>query len=117
MKLKELRENNHMSQTEFAKIMNIKRVTYNKYELGTNEPNLDILKQIANYYNVSLDYLCDRQWNNNIGYIPEKRKQIIASILALSDDDFDKLNYYIKGFLDGHSKEQEINFYNPGDEV
>lgn len=109
MKLKELRENNHMSQTEFAKIMNIKRVTYNKYELGTNEPNLDILKQIANYYNVSLDYLCDRQWDNKayieVWKLSDEQKANLYIIEKLSQ----KNNLRANGYLIGLLQEQQTS--------
>lgn len=49
-----------MSQKEVAEKINVKADTYRKYEKGTNEPSLDILIDLANFYNVSMDYLTGR---------------------------------------------------------
>ena len=53
-----------MTQTKIAEELGIKRITYNKYELEQAEPPIKTLIKIANYFNVSLDYLCDRDWSN-----------------------------------------------------
>lgn len=54
------REKRKMSQKEVAEKINVKADTYRKYEKGTNEPSLDILIDLANFYNVSMDYLTGR---------------------------------------------------------
>lgn len=64
MKLKLLREERHMTQTKIAEELGIKRITYNKYELEQAEPPIKTLIKMANYFNVSLDYLCENNWNN-----------------------------------------------------
>lgn len=116
MNLKQLRLKNNLRQEDIAKIINKSSVAYGYYENGTREPDIKTLITLADFFDVSLDFLCERTKNNDIGYIPEKKKNLISSILKLSDNDFEKLTYYINGFLDGHSKKQEINFYNPGEE-
>lgn len=64
MRLKELREAKRITQTKLAENLGIKRITYNKYELGQAEPPIKTLVKIADYFNVSIDYLVDREWNN-----------------------------------------------------
>lgn len=64
MRLKELRINNNITQIEAAKIANCSQSNYSKYELNKLNPDLNTLIRLANYYNVSLDYLCDRNWSN-----------------------------------------------------
>ncbi len=64
MRLKELRINNNITQIEAAKIANCSQSNYSKYELNKLNPDLNTLIRLANYYNVSLDYLCDRDWSN-----------------------------------------------------
>lgn len=59
MKLKELRLKHGLSQKEFAEILGIKNNTYNQYEHENRTPDIETLIKIANYYNVSLDYLLE----------------------------------------------------------
>lgn len=56
-RLKELCAQNHLTQREISEILNIKQQSYSRYELGTGQPSLETLCKIAEYYNVSVDYL------------------------------------------------------------
>lgn len=59
-RIRALREKRGISQSRAAKDMKIVRTTYSNYEAGNREPDLDTLKKIADYYEVSIDYLLDR---------------------------------------------------------
>ena len=59
MKLKQLREDNNLSQSEIANYLNIKQNTYSQYETGKRQLPIDTLIKIAKYYNVSTDYILD----------------------------------------------------------
>ena len=59
-RIKGLREDNDMNQTELALILNISQRTYSHYERGDREIPLKILVNLADYYNVSVDYLLGR---------------------------------------------------------
>ncbi len=59
MKLKQLREENKISQAEIAKFLNIKQNTYSQYETGKRQLSIDMLIKLAKYYNVSTDYILD----------------------------------------------------------
>jgi len=56
-RLKELRENKNLTQTQLAKELLIDQRSLSFYEIGKYEPNLDTLKRIAIFFNVSSDYL------------------------------------------------------------
>lgn len=56
-RLKELREAKGLTQEEVAKIINISRAGYCHYENDRKEPKIETLKILANFYNVSMDYL------------------------------------------------------------
>lgn len=56
-RLKELRIEKKMSQTELAKQFNIARSTLSQYESNQRTPSDDIKLQFAKFFNVSLDYL------------------------------------------------------------
>jgi len=58
--LKKLRKEKSLSQEEFAEKINISRSAYAKYETGENEPTLENLKKIADFYGCALDLLAGR---------------------------------------------------------
>lgn len=59
--IRNLREDADKTQTEIAEYLNIKQTTYSKYELGKINVPIEMLIKIADYYDVSLDYLVGRK--------------------------------------------------------
>lgn len=55
--LKKLRNEKGLTQDELSKLLNINRATYAHYETGRREPDLETLKMLAKFFNVSLDEL------------------------------------------------------------
>ena len=100
MKIKDLRLQFGKSQAEVAKIANVSQSNYSKYELGKLVPDMNVLINLANFYQVSLDYLCDRPFNNNLGYIPENRRNLVKQIIELDNEKV----IYIKGVVDTINK-------------
>lgn len=60
-KLKYLREHQELSQKEICKRLGLPTSTYCRYESGETQPNLTTLKLIANFFDVTVDYLLDNQ--------------------------------------------------------
>ena len=58
--IRNLREDHDKTQTELADYLNIKQTTYSKYELGKINIPIEMLIKLADFYNVSLDYLTGR---------------------------------------------------------
>lgn len=58
-KLKELRQQKGMTQSELAKQLNMQRSTLGMYETGKREPNFEILNMFANFFNVDMNTLMD----------------------------------------------------------
>jgi len=58
-RVKGLREEKNLNQEEVAKILNISQRTYSYYENGRDIPILLLIK-LADFYNVSIDYLLNR---------------------------------------------------------
>lgn len=56
-KLKELRTERGLYQKDVAEYLKIDRTTYVKYESGVSEPNHEMLCKIADFFNVTVDYL------------------------------------------------------------
>ena len=64
--LRGIREDRDIKQREIAKILNVSQNTYSQYETGVISLTAEILIKLANYYNVSIDFLLDRTDNPNI---------------------------------------------------
>ncbi len=56
-RLKDLREDNDLSQTQLAKILNITQQAYSNYETEKRELPYEVMIKISQFYNVSLDYI------------------------------------------------------------
>ncbi len=57
IKIKELRLDNNLSQRELGEIFGVCNQTISFWELGSREPDLDMIVAIAKYFGVSCDYL------------------------------------------------------------
>ena len=83
-RLKDLRTTRQISQKDFAKRLGVSQQTVASWEVGRTEPANDALKNIADYFNVSTDYLLGRDDLEN--QPPLSGEQITLL------DGFDRLN-------------------------
>ena len=65
-RLKDLREDNDKTQKEIADYLGMKQPQYSRYENGLRDIPSDILISLADYYNVSTDYIFGRTNNPKI---------------------------------------------------
>ena len=65
MRLKEIREDKDLSQSDVAKLLHTTQQQYSKYELGIQLIPIDRLCILADFYHVSLDYLVCRTDERN----------------------------------------------------
>lgn len=56
-RLKEIREDRDLKQSDIAKVLNVSQVAYSYYEIGKRQLPIDLLKKLALYYDTSTDYL------------------------------------------------------------
>ena len=63
VRLKELRKKKGISQLRLATDLNTTQNTISRYETGEREPGIDELIMLADYFNVSVDYLIGRTEN------------------------------------------------------
>ena len=59
-RLRNLREDNDLLQKQVAEELKIRRQVYGLYENGKRTIPIDLLDKLANFYNVSVDYILDR---------------------------------------------------------
>lgn len=56
-RLRDLREDMDLNQSQIAKVLDIKQQQYSRYETGENPMKMEFYVKLAQFYNVSLDYI------------------------------------------------------------
>ena len=80
--LEDLRKDHNINQTEIAELLKVKQPTYSSWENGSKIIPLKHLNTLANYYNVSLDYITNLSKENiKTKKIKELDKNIIGKNL------------------------------------
>ena len=59
-RLLELRQEHNLTQKQLAKILNISQRSYSHYETGSRQIPIELLIALADYYDVSIDYIVGR---------------------------------------------------------
>jgi len=89
-RLKELRKHRNITQAELAKRLNYGRTAIANYEAGRTEPSFEALNAIAEYFNVSVDYLLGRSDEQNpqrkAHYYYSHDLQITLHLIALNSN-------------------------------
>lgn len=102
--LKNLRLEKEINQSELGEIIGISPSTVGMYERDQRFPDKDILSKIADYFEVSVDYLLGRTDERNIKKEKPRLDPSIKTIAAhrigdiedLDDDAIEKINEYIE---------------------
>jgi transcriptional regulator with XRE-family HTH domain len=81
-RLRELRHNLNKKQKEIAQELNLSVQVYCNYENGLREPSFDTLTKLADYFDVSVDYLLGRT------EIPNAYKNIVNTHIKNKSADF-----------------------------
>lgn len=56
-RVRDLREDKEVNQTEIAKMLGMSQTGYSKYETGENDIPTEVLIKLARYYDTSIDYI------------------------------------------------------------
>lgn len=83
-RIRDLREDFEMKQSDLAKELNISQRTISDYETERTEPSKEIWIKIANFFNVSVDYLMGRTNNPSTENFTE----------GLSEEEIKELMHY-----------------------
>lgn len=59
-RLRDMREDHVLTQTQVAALLGIQQTVYSRYERGYQTIPLELFIQLADYYKVSVDYLLGR---------------------------------------------------------
>ena len=90
--LQDLREDRDISRKDLALALNISVSTLGMYEQGRREPNIDMLIKMADYFDVSIDFLVGRSFQN-------ENNELLVEALHLKNE-IDKLPQGYKNIID-----------------
>ncbi len=79
MKLYELRKIKKMTQNEIASYLGVSQNTYSQYENGLRNIDIETLKKLSNFFNVSIDYLV----SNNLNKIDDFEQSIYFELVNI----------------------------------
>ena len=97
MKIKQIREAKHISQTNLAKKIGVEGGTLSRYEAGYISPSADVLIKIANALGVDIEMLFDENQKNFCS--PNDQKiELIEIITKTPNSKIDELYRYVKKF-------------------
>ena len=103
LRLKELRKKKQISQQKLAIDLNVSQAAISKYEQGLAEPDIRMLKEMSEYFGVSIDYLVGRT-KQNIFFTEntynEREKELLYYFKKLQINQKEKVFAYIQGMLD-----------------
>ncbi len=110
LRLKNLRKNEHITQEELTKKIGINLSTYKQYETNRTEPDIETLKKIADYFDISLDYLCDRPRPNFIDKSAwsKSKRELLNMITELDDYGSEKTKSFIVGYTQAQKEKPKI---------
>ena len=105
-RLKQLRENANITQEELGKKVNLVKSNISMYEKGKRTPSVEILEQMSNIFDVSIDYLLGKTEikKYNTPFNSNTEKKLFEKIKKMSEEQKKKI-------LD------VINIFFPDDEV
>lgn len=99
-RLKILRENQGLTQAQFSEIMGVSQQAVGKWERETASPNDEMLKRIATYFNVTIDYL--------LGYDESPRYYADPETAALAQELKDNPDYRVLMDATRHLKPESV---------
>lgn len=113
-RLKELRKSRKITQTELANILNVEQTTVSKWENDKTMPDIEMLKKISGYFNVSISEIIEDEQPNLIisqqPKVPEEKQRLVNLVLSLNDDEISDAEQLLRGYLFARNKDVNKTF-------
>jgi len=100
LRLQNLRKEKKFSQQKIAIDLKVSQSSISKYEVGTSEPDIAMLINLARYFNVSVDYLLGNSEAKNPllkSDLTEAESNHMTVYRILSDSQKERVEAYIEG--------------------
>ncbi|HDR7611428.1 TPA: helix-turn-helix transcriptional regulator [Bacillus mycoides] len=103
-KIKELRKNSKITQEQLGNAIGVSKMAVSYFEKGKKSPGRETLEKIADYFNVTTDYLLGRSEDPELNEeenktVTEEGKNIMAIIESLPEDErkkaWEQLEMYV----------------------
>lgn len=109
IRLKELREEFALTQTQLAKELNVTQNTISKWETNFNEPNIATLIILANFFHVTVDYLIAKDDTvitneKEIETVTAEERELLKEIRSLTSAQQSRVLGYIEGLKNKSAK-------------
>ncbi len=107
--LRTLRKEHNITQTKLAKVLGVSRSAVSMWEIDASEPDNEMLKKIASFFDVSTDLLLgqneqkEKPATDGDGISPERRK-LIDLLMKLTPDDAARAEGYLQSLIDAHKQ-------------
>lgn len=100
--IKKLRNEKDLTQERLAEQFNVSRRTVSRWETGSNMPDLDILIEMADYFDVDLREILDGERKS--GKMDKELKETVLKVADYSNDEKRKITkvvrfYFIAGLI------------------
>ncbi len=99
IKIRELRIQQNIQQKDMASILGIPANTYNQWENGKRQPDYQTLVKIAEYFNVSVDYLLGRE-ETKTAPEPTDEEKLKVALFGGDDEVTDDMWDEVKNFVE-----------------
>ncbi len=95
-RIKYLRKNAHLNQRELAELLKISHSTLSLYESGQRTPNDSVKIKIADFFNVSVDYLVGHKSEESVAFKNLSKSQVYLLKVSenLDEKDLEKVFEY-----------------------
>lgn len=87
--LKELRKEKNLTQEQLAEVMNVSRRTVSRWETGSSMPDLDVLMELADYYEVELRELLDGERKSE--QMNKELEETVRKVADYSNEEKDRV--------------------------
>ena len=109
-RFRELRTSRKLSQKDLAQALKISQQTVASWECGRTEPSNEYLKSIADYFNVSADYLLGRE---SSGCSLSRTQKVLLSVFdCLNGEGQNAMMVILKSLKISHPKKSDENVGN-----
>ncbi|MDE6925681.1 MAG: helix-turn-helix domain-containing protein [Acetatifactor sp.] len=97
MFLKELRREKQLTQEQLAEVFGVTNRSISRWENGVNMPDFDLVIEIADYYNVSIEEILDGERKNEM--MDQKTEQALLNVADYENQDKMKFSRRLCGLF------------------
>ena len=110
-RIRDLREDSDLTQQELCEKLYMHKTTYTNYEQGKHSVPLDFAVTLADFYQVSLDYLAGRtnfKYNKSQGQFSHDEVQIIEQYRRLTERNKGRLEQFLENLTEKQNEDYHL---------